>query len=331
MSFNRRDFLKTVSAASLAVGITSCGEQKQEDYFITAEEYSERPHNAEYFQHEQVQWLLINKDSTVTALTGRAEMGQGAMTLMASAVSQAMKLPLDQVEIVMGDSEITPDNGPTNGSSTTILVVWPFWIACHKVIEKMKQRAADQLGAAAESLVYEAGKVWTGDKADSIAIGELQFDQVLMLDVPPGKRGNLDAYKDLKIGNILGPEIVTGRLQYVADLFPEKIHYGGFLPHKYHYGFMDIEKLDLRAAKKIPGVLTARKISGFPAVVANSYSSLQRGLEAIDVTWKKPARPKKYDPVGEIRTGRKLVEVIQDKGDAAGALAAADRVLKRPI
>ena len=58
-------------------------------------------------------------DGTARAFTGKMEMGQGARTLLTQAFAEELGVAVDRVHLVMGDTELCPDDGGTWGSLTT--------------------------------------------------------------------------------------------------------------------------------------------------------------------------------------------------------------------
>src|SRR5450759_5663741 len=63
--------------------------------------------------------LHIGEDGFITVLSGKVEEGQGALTELAMAAAEELRVPLDHVRMVMGDTDQTPNDGGTSGSSTT--------------------------------------------------------------------------------------------------------------------------------------------------------------------------------------------------------------------
>src|ERR1017187_8148826 len=53
--------------------------------------------------------LHIGEDGFVTVLSGKIEEGQGALTELAMAAAEELRLPLDRVRMVMGDTDQTPN------------------------------------------------------------------------------------------------------------------------------------------------------------------------------------------------------------------------------
>src|SRR5512134_2987306 len=63
-------------------------------------------------------WIAIETDGTVTAFSGKVELGTGVRTALAQIVAEELDVPLARVQMVMGDTARTPDEGYTAGSMT---------------------------------------------------------------------------------------------------------------------------------------------------------------------------------------------------------------------
>jgi nicotinate dehydrogenase subunit B len=53
-------------------------------------------------------YLKIGEDGRVTGLVGKVELGQGAMTSLTQVLAEELDVPLDSVEMVMGDTDLCP-------------------------------------------------------------------------------------------------------------------------------------------------------------------------------------------------------------------------------
>ena len=58
----------------------------------------------------------------VRILAAATDMGQGAWTVLAQVVAEALDVPLDEVEVAVPDTEIVPNSGPTVASRTSMVV-----------------------------------------------------------------------------------------------------------------------------------------------------------------------------------------------------------------
>lgn len=63
--------------------------------------------------------VQVAEDGTYRAFTGKMDMGQGARTLLTQAFAEELGVPVGQVQLVMGDTRLCPDDGGTWASITT--------------------------------------------------------------------------------------------------------------------------------------------------------------------------------------------------------------------
>ena len=64
-------------------------------------------------------WLRFHADGTVELLAGKVEVGQGIRTSLVQAVAEELRLPIDRVRSLLGDTALTPYDMGTVGSRTT--------------------------------------------------------------------------------------------------------------------------------------------------------------------------------------------------------------------
>ena len=64
-------------------------------------------------------WLAIAADGSVTAYTGKCDLGQGMYTAQTQLVAEELCVPLHRVKLIQCDTAITPDQGTTSGSQST--------------------------------------------------------------------------------------------------------------------------------------------------------------------------------------------------------------------
>ena len=64
-------------------------------------------------------FLKIGEDGRVACYTGKIEMGQGIVTGLAQEIADELDVPLDAVDMVMGDTDLCPFDGGTFGSLST--------------------------------------------------------------------------------------------------------------------------------------------------------------------------------------------------------------------
>ena len=67
-------------------------------------------------------WLVVHPDGTATARAGKVEYGQGIRSGLAVEVADELRLPLDRVEVILGDTDRVPWDMGTFGSQSTARV-----------------------------------------------------------------------------------------------------------------------------------------------------------------------------------------------------------------
>src|SRR5436190_13810805 len=63
-------------------------------------------------------WLSINSDGSITAFTGKCELGHGLYTAQTQLVAEELSVPFNRVKLIQCDTEITPDQGTTSGAQS---------------------------------------------------------------------------------------------------------------------------------------------------------------------------------------------------------------------
>src|SRR5437667_11851872 len=96
---NRRTFLKTGGA--LVVTFSLAPESL----------FSQRLDGASSNQLDG--WLSVNADGSVTAFTGKCELGHGLYTAQTQLVAEELSVPLNRVKMVQFDCERIPRQGCT--------------------------------------------------------------------------------------------------------------------------------------------------------------------------------------------------------------------------
>ena len=61
-------------------------------------------------------FIAIGADGKVTVYSGRVDLGTGVRTALAQIAAEELCVPLASIEVVQGDTLLTPDQGPTYGS-----------------------------------------------------------------------------------------------------------------------------------------------------------------------------------------------------------------------
>src|SRR5690348_4978080 len=84
----------------------------------SAEVWAGRRTSVEGAQSRLDDWLAIAPDGIITVYSGKVELGTGTRTALAQIVAEELEMPLARIQVVMGDTQRTPDEGYTAGSQT---------------------------------------------------------------------------------------------------------------------------------------------------------------------------------------------------------------------
>ena len=84
-------------------------------------ERPQSPNSATFFGQGTQQlddWIAVASDGSITAFSGKVELGTGTRTALTQIVAEELDVRLERVYLIMGDTARTPDEGYTAGSMT---------------------------------------------------------------------------------------------------------------------------------------------------------------------------------------------------------------------
>src|SRR5947207_3648672 len=102
--------------------------------------------------------MRVEQSGTVMVYTGSSPHGQGEETTFAQIVAEEFSIPVDQVMIMHGDTDSTPEGRGTYGSRSTAVGGSAVFTAAQRLKEKMKHIASHMLEASASDVTLEDGK-----------------------------------------------------------------------------------------------------------------------------------------------------------------------------
>ena len=281
-------------------------------------------------------WLAIHADGTVTAFTGKTDLGQGNQTALSQIVAEELDVPFDRVRMVMGDTASCVDQGPTVGSLTIALAGPQLRQAAADGRQALLNLAAIELDAPAGTLRVRDGVVSrTGDASRRVSYGELVDGRLLGVAIPV--KGKASGF-GLTLGGarpkaaseytIVGrsvprvdiPPKVTGEHFYVQDVrVPGMLHGRVIRPP-------GLGSQLLGYGKPTHGARVVR-LKNFLGVVAEREWDAIQAAQELDVKWSDwaglPAMDELYS---YIRKTPSLEDaVVASTGNAAKAIAGAAR------
>jgi carbon-monoxide dehydrogenase large subunit len=130
----------------------------------------------------------------VTVLTGSSPHGQGHETTFAQIVADELGIPMDDVEVVHGDTAQVPLGIGTFGSRSAAVGGGALLLSTRKVKDKAVQLAAHLLEASAADVVMEEGRFSVrGAPGRAVGWSDVSLQAFLAHNVPAGLEPALEA------------------------------------------------------------------------------------------------------------------------------------------
>jgi xanthine dehydrogenase molybdenum-binding subunit len=118
--------------------------------------------------------LKIDDFGTVTVMTGSSEIGQGSETVIAQFVAEELGLPINAVQIINNDTDVTPWDVGVHASRTTFIAGNSAIRAARRARDKLLAAAADKVGIPADALELRGGHVVEAETGKAlIELGKL--------------------------------------------------------------------------------------------------------------------------------------------------------------
>jgi carbon-monoxide dehydrogenase large subunit len=129
----------------------------------------------------------------VEVITGASAHGQGHETAFSQIVADQLGVPFEDVEILHGDTQISPKGLDTYGSRSLVVGGIAIVKAAEKVVAKAKKLAAHLLEASEDDIEFAGGQFTVRGTDKGKAIQELAFAAFMAHDYPEDMEPSLDA------------------------------------------------------------------------------------------------------------------------------------------
>ncbi len=136
--------------------------------------------------------VRFNATGTVSVFTGAHSHGQGHETTFSQVVSDALGIPVENVEIVHGDTGRVPMGMGTYGSRSLAVGGSAIVRACDKIIEKGKKIAAHLMEASVDDIEYDSGTFRVAGTDKEKAMAEIAFTAYVPHNYPEDLEPGLD-------------------------------------------------------------------------------------------------------------------------------------------
>jgi isoquinoline 1-oxidoreductase len=234
-------------------------------------------------------YLHIAEDGKVTLFSGKIEMGQGVMTSLTQMAAEDLRVSLDTIHIVMGDTETCPWDMGTFGSLTTRMFGPAVRAAAARARLVLTDLAAERLGVSRESLAVENGVVYVkGERNRRVSYGELARGQEITHTVD--EEAVLRAVEEYTVmgrspERLDGYEKVTGAAKFAGDIRLPGMLYARFLRPPAHGA--TLTRVDTSAAEAMPGVRVVNQ-DGLVAALAADPETAEKALDLVEAEYDVP-------------------------------------------
>ena len=276
-------------------------------------------------------WLAIEPDGTVTAFSGKVELGTGVRTALAQIVAEELEVPLERVKMVMGDTARTPDEGYTAGSMTISSSGSALRQASAEARKILLELASEKLDAQPGELIVRDGVVLVSLHPERrITYSELMGGRLFNHEVT-----NRAPLKPPEAYRIVGsptprediPRKVSGQASFIQDVrVPGMLH--GRVVRPPSVG-AKLVSLDDHSVKGLVGLVKVVRQGNFIGVVAEREEQAIQAAKQLKVEWQEsPTLPRMEDLYSYLRSQPTDDSVLIDEGKVESALKHAPRRLQ---
>jgi nicotinate dehydrogenase subunit B len=249
-------------------------------------------------------WIRIDADGSITAFTGKVELGQGFKTAFRQIAAEQLDVPFEALKVITADTKLTANEGYTSGSHSMQDSGTAVLHAAAQVRELLVAEAARRFDVPAENLRTDNGAVMAPD-GRRLTYGELVAAD--MLHVQAQVQSKL---KDPASFKVMGqplprvdiPAKVTGGSAYVQDMrLPGMVHARVVPPPSYG---AQLTECDTSVVEKMPGVVKVIRDGNFLAVAAEKEFLAIKAMNALTAAakWQESAKLPKQDDLPNVLT-----------------------------
>lgn len=264
-------------------------------------------------------YLRIGENGRVTCYSGKIEMGQANTTALAQMLAEELEVPLDSVDMVMGDTQLCPWDGGTNGSRSIKYFGPALRAAGAEAREVLVQLAAERLKLPASRLAAQAGFVVDLKAASTrVSYGALVGGRRIERHLE--KKPVLKAPAVFKVmGTSPRPsnarDKVTGKAIFTGDVRLPGMLYGRVLRPPAHGA--QLKSVDVSAVRNDAGARVFQE-GPFIAVVHRTADGAAAALGAIKAEWTTPAADVNDRTILEhLKAQGGEARTVEERGDLA--------------
>ena len=244
-------------------------------------------------------WIVIREDNTATFFVGKTDLGQGTGTAFRQIMADELDMPYDKTSCVMGNTDVTVDQGGSGGSDALQTDGYPMRRVAAEARRVLLEMASARLGVPVAQLVVSDGVVSVAaDPSKKVTYGELiggkRFNVTLTGNNINATTGTAKL-KDVQQFKIVGtspqrydiPPKVDGSLKWAVDAkVPGMVHARNVKPP---VAGAKLVSIDESSVKGVPGLIKVVSKGNYVAVVCEREEQAIQAARQLKVNWQKPA------------------------------------------
>jgi CO/xanthine dehydrogenase Mo-binding subunit len=281
--FSRREFLKTSGGLIVCVNAASSLERSaaaQGQFDTRAAQIDPRQLDS---------WIAVAADGSVTAYTGKCELGQGIYTAQVQLVAEELSVPPARVRLIQCDTSVAPDQGTTSGSQSTPVNFnrRGLALAAATARDALLRLASQRLGLPVDQLSAGDGVVRaTSDASRQATYGELVAGR--KFNIPLSTSARRKPPREWKVlgtpvARVDMPAMVAGQFEFVHNVrVPGMLH--GRVVRPPAVG-ATVAGVDESSVRDIPGIARIVVRKNFVGVVAEKQWQAQQAAGRLKVAW----------------------------------------------
>lgn len=286
VALSRRDFIK--GSGALIVGFSMAGGTA---LWGTAgvPAAAQRPSLAGAGSEGLDSWIAIAADGSVTAYTGKCELGTGLYTAQTQLIAEELSVPFERVKLIQCDTALTPDQGTTSGAQShpTNFNHLDLALAGATAREELLRRASARLGVPVKQLTAADGVVRIKtDASKNITYGELVQGKTFGIALnPAAQRKHPSEWTVLgqPVPRVEIPAMVAGQFEYVHNVrVPGMLHGRVVRPPSPGATLVNVDESSVQG---MPGLVKVVTKKNFVGVVAEKPWQALQIANKLKVTW----------------------------------------------
>ncbi len=286
-------------------------------------------------------WIVIHPDNTASFFVGKTDGGQGTGTAFRQMMCDELDIAYDSTSLVMGSTDLTPDQGGSGGSDGVERDGWPMRRIAAEARRILLEIAAEQLETpVAELVVSDATISVATDPRRSVTYAELvggrRFDVALTGNNTNAARGIADV-KPVNELRVVGqsvqrydiPAKVDGSLTWAVDVkLPGMVHARNVRPP---VAGAQLQSIDESSVSDVPGFIRVVSRGNYVAVICEREEQAIQAARQLQAQWNPPdeapfpASDELFDYMRSVTPTSSARPNVQ--GDPDAALAAAEQTL----